>query len=407
MKNKHKWIDFSILGLCMVGLLGLLLRSKIVFELPLINYNHLLEAHSHFTFGGWVSLALMTLLVLELLPPAVNQKYYYQWLLGGIATSSWAMLLAYLLEGYGYFSIICSFIFILITFVFGWVFIRDVIKTRLARPIVLLAVSSIICLILSSSGIFIIAYIYFTKSFEAILYRDALFTYLHFQYNGFFSLSIFALLFKLMDNNIPQMGRRNIYRFAVILCVSIIPSLFLSYLWQEPNKWFWVIAIIGSLLLLLCCILLVLSLRSLQKAYLQEISVVRFLILISMSSFLLKIFLQCFTIFPVIGNAIFGNRPIIMGFLHLVFLSFTTLFILAFFTIKGWLDGTKKFTVIALLVFTIAITCNEIVLLMQGLANILVAGSNLFTWILWVIGICLFIGTVLIGISRIKTSTDL
>ena len=132
MKNKKIWIDFSILGLCMVGLLGLLLRSKIVFELPLINYNHLLEAHSHFTFGGWVSLALMTSLVFELLPPVVNQKYYYQWVLGGITISSWAMLLAYLFEGYGYFSIICSFIFILITFVFGWVFGRreiDVWKT--------------------------------------------------------------------------------------------------------------------------------------------------------------------------------------------------------------------------------------------------------------------------------------
>ena len=404
MKNKNRWIDFSILALCMVGLLGLLLRSKIVFELPLINYNHLLEGHSHFTFGGWVSLALMTSLVLELLPPSVNQKYYYQWLLGGIAISSWGMLLAYLLEGYGYFSIICSFIFILITYVFGYVFTRDVVKTDLPKPIVLLAVSSIICLVLSSFGIFIIAYIYFTKSFEAILYRDALFTYLHFQYNGFFSLSIFALLFKLMDNNILQTARKNAGRFAVLLCISIIPSLFLSYLWQDPNKWFWVIAITGSLLLLLCCILLILTLRQLHKAYLQEIPVIRFLIFISMSSFLLKIFLQCFTIFPVIGNAIFGNRPIIMGFLHLVFLAFTTLFILAFFTRKGWLDGTKKFTIIALIVFTIAITCNEIVLLIQGLANILLAGSNLFAWLLWIIGICLFIGTMLIGIARIKTS---
>ena len=59
----HHWIDLSILNLCIVALLGMVLRSKIVFALPFINYNHLLEAHSHFTFGGWVTLILMSLFI--------------------------------------------------------------------------------------------------------------------------------------------------------------------------------------------------------------------------------------------------------------------------------------------------------------------------------------------------------
>ena len=130
---------------------------------------------------------------------------------------------------------------------------------------------------------------------------------------------------------------------------------------------------------------------------------IRFLIFISMGSFLLKIFLQCFTIFPLIGNAIFGNRPVIMGFLHLVFLAFTSLFILAFFTRRGLLDGTKKITIIALVLFAVAIICNEMILITQGLATMLMPGSNVFPWSLWIIGICLFSGTVLIGIARIKT----
>lgn len=71
------WVNVSILGLCTIGLLGLLLRSKIVFSIPFINYNHFVEAHSRFTFSGWVTLALMLLMVSELLPESGNKKIYY------------------------------------------------------------------------------------------------------------------------------------------------------------------------------------------------------------------------------------------------------------------------------------------------------------------------------------------
>ncbi|HEY4936692.1 MAG TPA: hypothetical protein VII44_08935, partial [Puia sp.] len=93
--RSHKWINLSILNLCIVALLGMVLRSKIVFALPFINYNHLLEAHSHFTFGGWVTLILMALFIYELLPESVSQRPLYKWLLGSIATCAWGMLVAF------------------------------------------------------------------------------------------------------------------------------------------------------------------------------------------------------------------------------------------------------------------------------------------------------------------------
>jgi hypothetical protein len=241
-----------------------------------------------------------------------------------------------------------------------------------------------------------------TRSFDAILYRDALFTYLHFQYNGFFSLAIFALLFNHIDKNIATSVRKNIYRFTVVLCASIIPSLFLSYLWQGPGQVFRIIAIGGSFLLLLSSFLFILSARSLQTTYTGECPVIRFLVFLSMGSFMLKIFLQSFTILPGIGNAIFGNRPIIMGFLHLVFLGFVTLFILAFFAKNGLLDIARRFTKIALVVFAVAVLFNIGLLVIQGLATMFVAGGTIFPLLLWTAAIFLFAGTLLIAIARIK-----
>src|SRR5579863_216136 len=401
--RSQKWVDLPILSLCTVALMGFGMRSKIVFALPFLNYNHLLEAHSHFSFGGWVTLIIMALFVYELLPDTQNRKPIYQWLLGGIAIFAWSMLITFLFWGYNISSIIASLCFVILTYLFGFIFIKDLLKARLESSVAMLAISSIIYLILSSSGFFVIAYIVFTHSFDAILYRDALFTYLHFQYNGFFTLAIFALLFKLVGQSTTLGGNKNIRRFSIVLCVSIIPSLFLSYLWQDPNMWFRIIAIIGSFLLLLTFYLFLLSALSLRTICKEEMPVLRFLLILSFSSFMLKVFLQSLTIFPVIGNAIFGNRPIIMGFLHLVFLGFITLFILAYFIKKELVNSKIKLTNIAVIMFATAVIFNEILLITQGLATMYVAGNRIFPWLLWITGILLFTGSLLIAIARMQT----
>ncbi len=310
------------------------------------------------------------------------------------------MLVSFAAKGYSTISIICSLCFILLTYLFGIIFIRDIMKTELASCVKLLAISSILYLILSSSGIILITYIYFTQSFDAILYRDALFTFLHFQYNGFFTLAIFALLFNLIYKGTTAGAKRNISRFSIALCISIVPSLFLSYLWQDPNRWLRVIAILGSILLLISFCFAITSAMNLRIIYSKEKPLLRFLMILSMGSFMLKTFFQSFTIFPVIGDAIFGNRPIIMGFLHLVFLGFVTLFILAHFIKKDLLNSKIKWTGISIVVFAVAVILNELFLISQGFAAMLVGGSSIFPWLLWTTGVLLFVGSVLIAIAR-------
>jgi len=409
MRYKRIWINLSIAGLSMVGLLGLLLRTKILLPLPLINYNHLLEAHSHFNFSGWVTLSLMILMVSELVPQQSPSNLRYDWLIGTAAGVSWCMMIVFLIKGYHAFSIVVSTVFITITYVFAFVFTLDLMKTRLPKAVRLLAVSSLACLVLSSFGPFVIDYIFFSNSFQSFtfLYRDSLFTYLHFQYNGFFSLAILALLF----NEILKKGHpnpnTNMDLFAYILVISLIPSLFLSYMWQDPVAAYRAIAIVGSGLTLVSGILFIRAYSPLHGKFLQgDGLVVRALILISMISFVLKLFLQCFTIIPVIGNEIFGNRPIIMAFLHLVFLSFVTLFILAFFAKKQILDPKKKITRVALIFFAAGVLLNEVILISQGLITVFSPATVIFLWLLWGAAIWLAIGAAMITIARAQTNTS-
>ena len=406
MKNRRIWVNLSIAGLTMVSLLGLLLRTKIIFTLPFINYNHLVEAHGHFTFSGWVTLSLQILLVNELLTEQQSRKVIYEWLIGAVAAISWCMMIVYLLKGYDASSIAVSSVFIFITFFFAYVFIKDVIRAGVSKPVRLLSISAVSCLVLSSFGPFAIDYIYFSHSFQSLtfLYRDSLFTYLHFQYNGFFSLAILSLLFNEVEKKFPQNNSNEINLFTYVLVVSLIPALFLSFLWQDPKTIYRIIAIAGSALTFICCLLFIKIYPLLRTTYFRkERFQIRALFVISLFSFVLKLFLQCFTIFPPIGNAIFGNRPIIMSFLHLVFLCFVTLFILAWYARNQMLDANKRITRLALGLFAAGVVINEVLLMGEGLIIMFSPASVLFLWLLWAAAIWLLISAALILVARAQT----
>src|ERR1019366_7763951 len=59
----QRWIKFGLISLAAVAFLGCKLRYKIAFSLSLINQKYLLHAHSHFTFAGWITQALMACLI--------------------------------------------------------------------------------------------------------------------------------------------------------------------------------------------------------------------------------------------------------------------------------------------------------------------------------------------------------
>jgi hypothetical protein len=264
-----------------------------------------------------------------------------------------------------------------------------------------------ICLILSSSGVFALAYLFGTKSLNMFAYRDALYTYLHFQYNGFFTLAVFALLFHKMEPKINAETKQLIFHFSILLSISTFLSLFLSYLWRNPNEVYRVLAISGSIFLLLSFTWFVRIAMSVRNVVKSVNPFIRYMGYLSMAAFALKIFLQSFTIFPSVGNAVFGDRPTIIGFLHLVFLGFVSLFLFAWFVQSGFLNIKAAYTKVALVVFTTAVILNEAVLMTQGLGDMFFKSSSLFPWLLWGLSIYLFVGALLMGMARINNQRSL
>jgi len=399
-KRKHLWITLCLVNLCIVALLGLLLRSKILFSIPFLNYRHLLSAHSHFAFGGWAGLALMTLLIYQLLPSSVSEKKVYQWILAGIEISSLGMFATFPFWGYTAVPIFFSSLYIVVYFWFAIVFVKDVLRLKLNPQVRLLSLSAIASLIISTLGPAALSFILYTKSGNSILYRDAVYTFLHFQYNGFFTLSIFALIYKQFLQKatvLPPAAKK----FALFLSLSVIPALFLSLLWHNFVA-FYVLAVIGCVLILLSLVQLFFLQKQASVAGVYTTRLAYVFFIFSVLSFAIKMFLAVGTIFPSLGDAVYGARPIIIGFLHLVFLGFLTFYILSLFIEEGLFTTRKGFLAAPFWVFASGIFANEIFLMLQGLGILFNFNSSLYNWLLWGAAILLFSGACLLLAARIK-----
>ncbi len=407
MGKKSFWVKLCLVNLAIVALLGLLLRSKILFSIPQLNFRYVLSAHSHFAFGGWVALILITLLIYDVLPSPYKEKRSYQVALWGIFLTSIGMAFTFPFMGYRVISIIFSSSFILFTFYFSWIFFFDLLKAKMNKTIKLLGIFAILVMVFSSLGPLTLAWILATGSTNNYLYRDAVYFFLHFQYNGFFTLVVMALFINSIAGSATEKIQRNLHWFAVFLCASIFPSFFLSVLWHPNNEVFLVLALIGCILILITLYwffrLLPFFNQMIKGQSILPISIIGF----ACTAFILKMFFQMGTIIPGLDTAVYANRPLIIGFLHMVFLGLVTFYVLYHLLQNHLLDLNSLFTRFSISVFGIGIVANVSILMFQGLGILLKITSTIFPILLWLAAIILFIGALMLVVAAYKPKQEL
>lgn len=401
-KEKNKWLTISLANLFIVAILGTALRTKILFSIPWIDFKFLLHAHSHFAFGGWLTLCLFTLMTFEILPHGSSGKLKYRILLGGTFLSATGMLLSFPFQGYGFISIFFSTLFIFVTYAFSWFFIRDLLKSQAGKPIVILSIAALVAADLSSVGPFTLAYMLASHHTNLLLYKDSIYTYLHLQYNGFFSLGVFALFFNQFYSRLNDTAKRRVGIFSKVLSFSVLPTLFLSYLWHFPNDLIRGIAITGCVLLAATLIFFVRMIKPVREVLQRIHPFAKAIGILSMTAFFLKTAVQIGIVIPSVGNEVFGDRPMIIGYLHLVMLGFVSLYLLAHLVHTGFFNKRGDLSRKGIIVFTCAVIGNEFILMIQGLSAMLMQGSSIYPWLLWSAAIFLLLGSLIILLSVIS-----
>jgi len=402
--NLKFWLKISLLNLCIVAALGVLMRYKIGFEFPYLDQKHLQHSHSHFAFAGWLGHTLMVLMVYFLQTKITDFKgNTYKPIIVANLICSYGMLVSFIIEGYGLVSIVLSTASILVSYVFGYRFIKDL---KLLDDD-LMAKSwfkaAIFFNIISSFGTFYLAYMMASKNVVQDWYLSSIYYYLHFQYNGWFFFACMGLAFGFLN---LRKSEHSFYETTFqLFAIACIPAYFLSTLWLDLPLWIYIITVISAIIQVFAWFKFLAILLKTRKNSLENYSpLLRYLLLFVSFALSVKLVLQLGSTIPVVSQLAFGFRPIVIAYLHLVLLAIMTLFIL-FYIYANHLIFINKRIKYGILLFSIGVLLNEIILAVQGFAAFYYIVIPYVNLMLFVIAIILFIGigiTFYFSIKKVK-----
>lgn len=359
----QKWFYWGLGNLAIVALYGVAMRYKIAFDFPFLEQKNLLHAHSHFAFNGWISQILYAGLMLIVFPhlTSLKQKKYHLLLALNVIVS-FGMLFSFTAKGYNVVSISFSTLSIAVAVVFAFFFIKDQKYLAKEHPSKKWATTGVLLNVLSALGPLSLAYMMATKHIDSNFYLGSIYYYLHFQYNGWFFFGCMALVAAYVPKGFPSLDKY-FWPFAI----AAVPTFFLSILWAKLSLPTYLITIAATFLQFVTWLYLLSQLIKFFKNTSSEhtVSWVNWLFYLPILALTLKFTLQAISVIPSLSQLVFGFRPIVIAYLHLVLLGIYSLFLIGFMFKQEIIKPSraiKLFTVI----FILGVLCNELFLGIQG-----------------------------------------
>ncbi|MCO5260464.1 MAG: hypothetical protein M9916_10005 [Crocinitomicaceae bacterium] len=395
-----KWFLIGLLNLAIVALYGSLMRYKIAFDFPFFHQKYLLHAHSHFAFSGWISHIIysgIVLVIMDHLKPEQIKKYKY--LINFNLFVSFGMLISFTIVGYKSIAIVFSSLSIVMAVLFTFAYFGDKKYLPITHPSRRWILSGLALNILSALGPLYLAYMIVTKTITSDLYLGSLYYYLHFQYNGWFFFGAMSLIVYALPKGFP-----NLNKYYWVFISTVIPTFLLSVLWSMPPMWLYLLTLFAALLEMGVWIYMLFKLApDFKKIKFGTPKWVNYILYFVIFAMTLKFVLQTLSVIPSLSRLVFGIRPIVIAYLHLVLLGVYSLFILGYGFLKGFLRPTP-FAKIGAITFFIGVFLNELFLAIQGFsafAYVVVPFNNYF---LFTAALILLLGALLLFISQIKAT---
>lgn len=356
----------ALINLNLVALLGVILRYKIAFSLPFIDQKHLLHSHSHFSFSGWISQALMVIMVAQLYQMGKQSAYrkYSRYLILNLVCA-YGMLVSFAIQGYGLFSITFSTLSIILSFAFGLKYWKDLNRYATTGTYKNWLKAAIAFNLISSLGAFSLSVMMAMHVIHQNGYLASIYFFLHFQYNGWFFFACMGFICRYFSNlGIPSNAFQGVFRMFAIAC---IPAYFLSALWLPIPGWIYALVVLAAIVQMAGWVKFLsiiyryrLILRTKMKGF------EKILLGIPALTLSIKLMLQLGSVYPPLSELAFGFRPIVIGYLHLVLLGVITLFLIIYMVVSKYIvfSNTMK---TGLIILIGGIFFNELLLMLQGI----------------------------------------
>ena len=365
-----KWYRLALFNLVVLAALGLLLRYKISFPLEIFEQKNILHAHSHFAFSGWLSFILQLLVLNKFTTDYEKNLRFWHRFFTVSTVINYGMIVSFIWVGYTGMSIALSTLTLFLSYIFIFKIFKALPLSDNSKISVAFLKASLWFLVLSSLGSYALALVIATKSTHQYWYHNALYFFLHFQYNGWFTFAVLAFFIKSLERS-AAFNLKHARRFFMLLAVTCIPSYLFTSLWhQRPIVITTIIIITAVVQTCSLYYLFQLLYKNTKHVFAQMPVICKWLYSLAILAFVLKILLQLLSGYPQLGQLAFGFRPIIIGYLHLIFLAFITMYLIALLADLKIIDLNYRITSFGLITFAAGIIINEILLAIQGLAAI-------------------------------------
>ncbi|PQJ82001.1 hypothetical protein [Polaribacter glomeratus] len=352
----------SVTYFLIAAFLGVLLRLFPVTNVD-ATYKFIVHTHSHIALLGWVYIALTSLIYHLFINKNVSKKYSVLFWITQVTILG--MLVSFPITRYALFSIIFSTLFLICTYWFYSFFRKHHHCSKKSYSYQFIN-TSLLFLVISSIGPWALGVIMKTLGNTSTLYKNAIYFYLHFQYNGWFIFCLLGLFIFLLEKHKILINKKAISLFYKLLVLSCCLTLFLSFLWIKPSVIIYVIAFLGSVLQLFALFKFQQILNSIKLDLSNKLApftyhLLQFIYIL----FVFKIVLQAFTAIPLFAELVSQIIDFVIGYLHLTFLGIVSLSLFIFLKEFGLLNLSKFWIRIYLLGFILS----EILIFYKGFCN--------------------------------------
>ena len=335
LKFRRTWVSWALGFFFVASVLGLLMRSFHIWDVPVLEYRNILHTHSHIAMLGWGFLILSGGMVFSLAKDE-SEIRKFGWLFIGAVISVLGMLASFPVQGYGLFSIAFSSLHVLISygFVYRLFILLNSEKSTTGIRLLRLALGF---LVISSLGLWALGPINAQLGKMHELSFMSIQWFLHFQLNGWFVMGVLGLIFLHFERAGCQFHWPRYQE--ILLAGSVVLTYALAVTWAEPSRLAFQINGLAVIIQLVAYSYLILALfRGFGK--LDLLSIVRILLISAIASLFLKAALQAVLVIPAIAVISYTIRMYVIGFLHLVLLGVLTFGISSLVMQKNWMEDT-------------------------------------------------------------------
>jgi hypothetical protein len=387
-----RFFQFSLFWWLVAGAVGVGLRYSFWGNIPNFNYQYWLHTHSHLMFLGWGFNALAGAILFAFMAREAHPRYEkIFWLL---QFSVLGILITFPIQGYAALSITFSSLHTLGAGYFAYRFWQDnQAKSLISRY---LANWALIFMLFSQAGPLALGFLKANGGAGSVAYQLAVYFYLHFQYNAWFTLIILALFWAWLEELNLNIAPRLAYKCLILWILAAFLSYSLSVLWAKPPSWVYLLAQISAIMQVWAWFYLSqIIFKAYSKLNLKALGV-KVLLSVSYIAFSLKIFLQLLAAFPAFFW-FFEARNLIIAYLHLVFLGLFSSFLLAYFTQKQFFCLCHWLGKIGAQAWLLGLILTEIVLVLPPTR----LPSDTAVIILFGLAVLMFVASVLIFLQAI------